>query len=73
MPLSFVVGLSMIKDGFEDYQRYRSDDEENHRTSECVPIGKQTSKSQKVDDEANVAQPITTSDNNLTDSAANPY
>lgn len=31
MPLSFVVTLSMIKDGFEDYQRFKSDDEENNR------------------------------------------
>jgi phospholipid-transporting ATPase len=30
-PLSFVVGLSMIKDIYEDYQRHRSDSEENNR------------------------------------------
>jgi hypothetical protein len=25
MPLSFVVGVSMIKDGFEDYKRKKAD------------------------------------------------
>ena len=29
MPLSFVVGLSMIKDGFEDIKRHMSDRKEN--------------------------------------------
>ena len=40
LPLSFVITLSMIKDGYEDYQRYKSDLEENNRISECIPIGK---------------------------------
>lgn len=31
LPLSFVVGLSMIKDIYEDYQRGRQDKEENNR------------------------------------------
>jgi hypothetical protein len=31
LPLSFVVGISMIKDIYEDYIRYRSDNEENNR------------------------------------------
>ena len=30
-PLGFVVGLSMIKDIYEDYQRNQSDKEENNR------------------------------------------
>ena len=30
-PLTFVVGLSMIKDAYEDYVRYRSDADENSR------------------------------------------
>ena len=30
-PLAFVVGLSMIKDAYEDYVRYRSDADENSR------------------------------------------
>lgn len=38
MPLTFVVSLSMIKDGFEDYQRKRSDDEENNRIADCIDI-----------------------------------
>lgn len=31
MPLSFVVGISMIKDIYEDYMRHKSDNEENNR------------------------------------------
>jgi phospholipid-transporting ATPase len=31
MPLSFVVGISMIKDIYEDYMRHKSDNEENKR------------------------------------------
>ena len=31
LPLSFVVGVSMIKDIYEDFQRHRSDNEENSR------------------------------------------
>lgn len=30
-PLSFIVLLSMVKDGFEDYKRYKSDQEENNK------------------------------------------
>jgi len=32
-PLSFVVGMSMIKDIYEDYNRHQSDKEENNRKS----------------------------------------
>jgi hypothetical protein len=32
LPLSFVVGISMIKDIYEDYLRHKSDNEENSRT-----------------------------------------
>ena len=31
LPLSFVVGLSMVKDIWEDVKRHRSDNEENNR------------------------------------------
>jgi phospholipid-transporting ATPase len=31
LPLGFVVGISMIKDIYEDYLRHRSDNEENNR------------------------------------------
>lgn len=31
LPLSFVVGISMIKDIYEDYLRHKSDNEENNR------------------------------------------
>jgi len=30
LPLSMVVGISMLKDIYEDYQRHKSDNEENH-------------------------------------------
>mmetsp|Transcript_87608 Transcript_87608/g.120757 ORF Transcript_87608/g.120757 Transcript_87608/m.120757 type:complete len:149 (-) Transcript_87608:2157-2603(-) len=33
LPLSFVVGVSMIKDGFEDSKRKKSDKEENERVT----------------------------------------
>lgn len=38
MPLTFVVGVSMIKDIFEDRTRHKSDDEENNRR--CNAIGR---------------------------------
>ena len=33
LPLGFVVGLSMIKDIYEDYQRHKSDNLENNRSA----------------------------------------
>ena len=30
-PLGFVILVSMLKDAFEDYQRYKSDKEENEK------------------------------------------
>ena len=36
VPLTFVVGISMIKDIYEDYLRHRSDKEENNRVVEFV-------------------------------------
>lgn len=36
LPLSFVVGISMIKDIYEDYIRHRSDNEENNRLVEAA-------------------------------------
>lgn len=82
MPLSFVVTLSMIKDGFEDYQRYKSDNDENNRISECIPIGKQSSKPDGSTDRStadleNNITPVmqqSTSDIALTEPAVpNPY
>ena len=37
-PLSFVVGLSMIKDAFEDYLRAKSDNDENNRSVLALPF-----------------------------------
>ena len=34
VPLSFVVGISMIKDIYEDFLRHRQDSEENNRKAE---------------------------------------
>ena len=39
MPLMFVVGVSMIKDGFEDNKRRKQDNEENKAPTLCCPRG----------------------------------
>jgi magnesium-transporting ATPase (P-type) len=38
-PLSFVVLLNMVKDGYEDYKRYKSDQEENNKESHVYRDG----------------------------------
>lgn len=60
----------MIKDGFEDYQRKKSDDEENNRLADCIPLplnksSKAASKSAKNSnaDTSNTLE--TTTDGNL--------
>ena len=35
-PLAFVVIISMIKDGFEDYKRYKEDRSENENKTEVL-------------------------------------
>jgi len=35
----------MIKDGFEDYQRKKSDDEENSSNTDCIQIQDDSQKS----------------------------
>ena len=37
-PLTFVVGLSMVKDAYEDYARRKSDNDENNRQVQCLPV-----------------------------------
>lgn len=32
MPIAFVLGITAIKDAFEDYRRYKSDQKINHST-----------------------------------------
>ena len=39
MPLMFVVGVSMIKDAFEDNKRRVQDTEENKSIIQCAPRG----------------------------------
>jgi len=39
MPLMFVVGVSMIKDAFEDNKRRKQDNEENKQVVQCAPRG----------------------------------
>lgn len=39
VPLCLVVGVSMIKDVFEDRKRHQSDDEENKRPARCIRRG----------------------------------
>ncbi len=38
-PLIFVIGVSMVKDIFEDRKRYLSDEEENQRAARYVRLG----------------------------------
>lgn len=38
-PLLFVIGVSMIKDVFEDRKRYLSDQEENLRPAKYIKLG----------------------------------
>lgn len=38
-PLLFVIGVSMVKDIFEDRKRYLSDSEENLRKATSVMLG----------------------------------
>lgn len=39
MPLTLVVGVSMIKDAFEDNKRRKQDTEENESSVMCAPRG----------------------------------
>ena len=39
MPLMFVVGVSMIKDAFEDNKRRKQDNSENDSIVQCCPRG----------------------------------
>ena len=39
MPLLFVVGISMIKDAFEDNKRRQQDEAENNMSCEAAPRG----------------------------------
>jgi len=39
MPLMFVVGVSMIKDVFEDNKRRKQDNDENKMLCACAPRG----------------------------------
>ena len=41
MPLLFIVGVSMIKDAFEDNKRRKQDNEENQMKCYCAPRGSQ--------------------------------
>lgn len=41
MPLMFVVGVSMIKDAFEDNKRRKQDNEENRQVVLCCARGEQ--------------------------------
>lgn len=38
-PLLFVIGVSMVKDIFEDRKRYLSDQEENMRNARYIGLG----------------------------------
>ena len=48
-PLLFIVFLTMIKDGYEDYKRYKSDQEENNKETKVLRNGRfETSTWQQV-------------------------
>lgn len=47
VPLTFVVGMSMIKDIFEDFKRHMSDNEENNRRVEVSEQGSETFKNDR--------------------------
>ena len=52
LPLLLVVGVSMIKDAFEDNKRRKKDREENEMLAEVVPKGEdffQTTTSQRIE------------------------
>ena len=50
MPLCFVVGVSMVKDAFEDNKRRKQDNEENDSMTECAPRGSSSfTKTKSVD------------------------
>ena len=40
IPLVFVLGVSMLREGLEDYQRYKSDKVTNHQVVKFVREGK---------------------------------
>jgi P-type E1-E2 ATPase len=47
LPLGVVVLVSMIKDAFEDYQRHKSDNEENTKITHVYDTSKKTFEKQK--------------------------
>ena len=57
MALSMVVGISVIKDAYEDYQRVQADREENTRNVLAIPIGHRASLSHAVVEEASAYAP----------------
>ena len=40
LPLTFVLGVSMLREGLEDYQRYKSDKVTNNQSVKIVKDGK---------------------------------
>lgn len=40
LPLTFVLGVSMMREGLEDYQRYKSDVTTNQKTVKFVKAGR---------------------------------
>jgi hypothetical protein len=66
-PLTFVVGLSMIKDAYEDYVRYRSDSEENSRKAqtlfnhELIDFGESPTNKNKINVQESVSHSMSNS------------
>ena len=42
MPLMTIVMITMVKDGYEDYKRYKSDQEENNKQALVIRNGQET-------------------------------
>lgn len=40
IPLVIVIGVTMIKDAYEDYKRHQSDKQENEKNTLCLHEGK---------------------------------
>ena len=50
MPLTIIVGLSMLKDAFEDRKRRKQDDAENQRICNVIPRGEDQMQDARTED-----------------------
>ena len=50
MGVTFMIGISAIKDAFEDWKRHKSDDEENSLPCKLLPFDTQEFEDAKAED-----------------------